>query len=104
MPAKLIVQCPKHLAAVRGFADRIGLRQQFERCLSYLTEPLSDQWTVELYEDIAIPYSFYWVDYSPQGGCGLTGDLTYHGHHSRNGSVSTYSGNDRPPNVWRIHL
>jgi hypothetical protein len=104
MTAKLIVYCPEHMAAVREVADRTGRRQQFESRLSILTDYLTDKWTVELYIEIDIPYSFYWVDYSPQGGRGLTGDLTYHGSHSRNGSVTTYLGNLTPTNAWRIHL
>jgi hypothetical protein len=102
MTAQLIVKCPEHLAAVREFADRTGQRQQFESRLSILLN-LPDKWTVELDTDF-LPYSFTFVDKNPQGRCGFTGGLVYHGPRGGNVRAVAYSVTLSPSIGWRIHV
>jgi hypothetical protein len=104
MSAKLIVECPERLAAVREFADRTNQCQQFESRLSDLTAYLPDGWIVKLYSDFA-PCSFFWMEFAPTGRLGLIGGLIYHGPHDGGGSggAPTYSVNLTPTTGWCIH-
>jgi hypothetical protein len=104
MTAKLIVNCPEHLQAVRDFADQTNQREQFEKRLAELTVNIPDTWKVELYTDFA-PYSFFWTEYTTSGQRGLIGGLIYHGQHDGggNGGAPTFSVNLVPTTGWSIH-
>lgn len=105
MTAQLIVKCPEHLAAVREFADRTNLREQFESRLADLTTYGPNDWIVELHEDNA-PFSFIWNEYNPiTHQRGMLGGLIYHGQHDGggNGGAPTFSVNLTPTNGWSIH-
>ena len=105
MAAKLIVNCPEHLASVREFADRTSQRTQFESHLSDLYRFISAEgYTVILYEDFA-PMSFYWEEIAPNGKRSMNGGLIYHGPHDGggNGGAPTFSVSLEPGQGWAIH-
>ena len=104
MPAQLIVECPEHLAYVRGFADATNQRDAFEEKLEDLIRFKRDGSTVKLREDFA-PYSFFWMLFSPEGTFWMNGGLIYHGAHDGGGSggAPTFSVNLTPTNGWAIH-
>lgn len=102
-------QINEYLESVRAFADKIGLRENFETALDRLqTSVYGRPARVRLYKDFA-PYSFEFVkEYQAESGEWVTaynGGLIYHGPHDRggDGSAPTFSVNVTPHNGWSIH-
>jgi hypothetical protein len=102
-------QISEYLESVRAFADKVGLRENFERSLDRLQTSVHGRPArVRLYKDFA-PYSFEFVkEYRAESGEWVTyynGGLIYHGPHDRggDGSAPTFSVNLSPSDGWSIH-
>lgn len=101
--------CTEHLAKVREFADKIGLREQFESQLTRLAGTyFGRESRVRLLKDFA-PYSFEFVKVvrNDSGGWdyAVNGGVIYHGPHDNGGDGSgpTFSVKLEPHTGWSTH-
>lgn len=108
----LVVKCQERLDKVRLFADQVGLRQQLEEKLQYLStygggEKREDYCRCDLYHDFA-PYSFRFELYRTEEGkeprLWFVGGLIYQGPSvPANGSFPSLTVSLAKGHGWFVH-
>ena len=93
------------LEEAREFADKVGKRENLERCLERLENLFNQDGTATCYLGLDFaPYSFTFA-VTKDGKTFLNGGLIYHGQHDRggDGGAPTFSVSLTPQDGWSIH-
>lgn len=104
----LVINCKEHFEKVKTFAERVGMLEQFEEKLDYLSNYRGGECECHLGWDFA-PQSFSFTMHRPDKEGVMVpwfnGGLIFHGDHDNggDGSAPTFSVNLSPASGWQVH-